>query len=64
MQILVEVIEFNSVVGVRETIESWGEVGAFLFPWLLSCEVEVVEDGLPQPCIIITFNGVGEVGFE
>jgi hypothetical protein len=64
VQVLVEVIEFKSVVGVRKTIEGWCEMGAFLFSWLFSCEVEVVVDGLPQPCIIIAFNGVREVIFE
>ena len=36
----------------------------FFFLWLLSSEVEIVEDGLPQPCIVVAFDGVGEVGFE
>ena len=33
-------------------------MGAFLLPWLFSFEVEVVEDGLSQPCIVVAFDGV------
>ena len=39
-------------------------MGPFLLPWLFSFEIGVVEDGLPQPCIVVAFDGVGEVGFE
>ena len=37
---------------------------SFLLPWLFSFEVGVVEDALPLPCVVVAFDGVGEVGFE
>ena len=39
-------------------------MGSFLLPWLFPFEVGIVEDWLPQPCVVIAFYGVGEVGFE
>jgi hypothetical protein len=60
LKVLVEVIEFKSVVGVRYSIEGGVEVSAFLLSWLFSCEVQVIEDRLLQPSVVSAFNGVWE----
>ena len=37
---------------------------AFLLSWLFSCEVQVIEDRLPQPSVVSAFNGIWEVCFK
>ena len=39
-------------------------MGSFLLPWLFPFEDGSVEDWLLQQCVVITFYGVGELGFE
>ena len=52
------------MVAVMKSIEGGGEVSAFLLSCLFSCEVQVIEDRLPQPSVVSAFNGVWEVCFK